>query len=1128
MRLPDFLAKWAHSEAQERANKDSFLSDLCDVLGVPRPDPAGPDPERNRYVFERAVALSHEDGVETLGRMDLYKEDCFILEAKQGAEAGSKAAVAKRGTPRWEVAMQDAYGQALKYAHHLDRPPPFVVTCDIGYCFDLYAAFGAERAYRPFPNARRNRIFLADIGKHLDLFRALWTDPQSVDPSRKAIKVTRDVAAHLAELARALEKAGNKPDAVATFLMRCIFTMFAEDIGLLPRRVFVEYLERTWIPHPERFPKGVQFLWRNMDTGGGTPEGDLILHFNGGLFHDPTALPLSAEQLGLLLEAARCDWSEVEPSIFGTLVERALDPEERHRLGAHYTPRAYVERLVRATVEEPLRAEWDAIRAAVRVQVEQGKTGGARKSVAVFYRKLCETRVLDPACGTGNFLYVTLDLFKRLETEVLSLHGQLGETGQEDIERGAIGVTPARFHGIEVNPRAKEIAELVLWIGYLQWHFRTHGSAAPREPVLGDYHTVECRDALLAWDRVEPAADDRGKPLLRWDGKSTKPHPVTGKEVPDEAKRVLVERYVNPRKAEWPAADYIVGNPPFVGNKRMRQALGDGYVEALRSAYTDVPDTSDFVMFWWDIAARLTRAGKVQRFGFITTNSITQVFDRKVVAAHLDGAPPLSLVFAIPDHPWVKNADGAAVRIAMTVGEPGPSIGRLATVAGERSGADAVDVTFAVQVGRLNPDLTVGAAVTRAKPLRACSELCWQGMKLVGPRDGPGFLLTEEERLGIPRAEREFVKPFLSNKDFVQRSRAAFVIDLFGLEEGKAREHYPALYQRAVNFIKPHRDHVARKNHRENWWIFGEPRPGMRQALRGLARYIVTPEVAKHRPFAFVEGATVPDGSLYAIASDDAFVLGVLSSRAHVTWALAAGGTLEDRPRYQNGPCFDPFPFPDASAPQRAAIRKLAEDLDAHRKRQQAAHPELTITGMYNVLAKLREGEALSDKEKAIHEAGLVSVLRQIHDDLDAAVFAAYGWPADLGDEEILDRLVALNHERADEEAKGTVRWLRPELQAKGRRAQAEQREMLALPTAKSAEGGRATWPKALPERIAAVRATLHAGRGQTVEAVAAGFTRAPRKDVELALDSLAALGLAVAYEAKPGRLWRLTARRAA
>jgi hypothetical protein len=623
MNLQAFLAKWSHSEAQERANKDSFLSDLCEVLEVPKPDPAGPDPERNRYVFERAVALPHEDGVETLGRIDLYKDGCFLLEAKQGAEAGSKIAAAKRGTPRWELAMQDAYGQAFKYARHLDHPPPFLLTCDIGHCFDLYAAFGAERDYRPFPNARRSRIFLADLGEHLDLLRAIFTDPQSLDPSRQAIKVTREVAAHLADIARALEETGHPPDAVATFLMRCIFTMFAEDIHLLPRRVLVEYLERVWLPHPEKFQLGIQALWRAMDTGAPTPEGDLILRFNGGLFHDPTALPLSAEQLRLLLEAARCDWSEVEPSIFGTLVERALDPEERHRLGAHYTPRAYVERLVRATIEEPLRAEWDSIRAAVRIQVEAGKTNEARKSVGAFYRKLCETRVLDPACGTGNFLYVTLDLFKRLESEVLALFGQLGEGKQEDIGGRAIGVTPERFHGIEVNPRAKEIAELVLWIGYLQWHFRTHGSATPREPVLGDYHTVECRDALLAWDRVEFETDARGKPLMRWDGKSMKPSPVTGRDVPDESKRVPLEKYVNPRQAEWPEADYVVGNPPFVGNRRMRQALGDGYVQALRPLFDGVPDTSDFVMFWWDKAARLLHKGKVRRFGLITTNSVT-------------------------------------------------------------------------------------------------------------------------------------------------------------------------------------------------------------------------------------------------------------------------------------------------------------------------------------------------------------------------------------------------------------------------------------------------------------------------------------------------------------------------
>ena len=292
----------------------------------------------------------------------------------------------------------------------------------------------------------------------------------------------------------------------------------------------------------------------------------------------------------------------------------------------------------------------------------------------------------------------------------------------------------------------------------------------------------------------------------------------------------------------------------------------------------------------------------------------------------------------------------------------------------------------------------------------------------------------------------------------------------------------------------------------------------MRKSLSGLGRYIITPEVSKHRIFEFVPSPTIPDASLYVIGVDDGFLYGCLSSNIHVTWALAAGGRMGvgNDPRYQNGPCFDPFPFPDPSPAQRAPIADLAEQLDAHRKRQQAAHPDLTMTGMYNVLAKLRSGAPLDAKEKKIHEQGLVSILRHIHDDLDAAVADAYGWPHDLDEAGILERLVALNHERAEEERRGHVRWLRPEYQAP--ETSPATATLLPLESdeteaeaegAKSKKARRLAWPKALPDQLAAVRTEL-ASLPQPFAAadVASRFTSASRDDIAAALGCLAALGL--------------------
>jgi len=1126
--LEVFIARWSASAAAERANKDMFLTELCDALGVLRPEPATGDGERDQYVFEKGALLLKDGQRTTTGHVDLYKAGCFVLEAKQGShDGGTRTGTARRGTGAWSNAMQEAFGQALQYARTLDDPPPFVIVCDLGYCFDLYATFDGSLDYRPFPDPRRSRLFFTDLAQHADTLRAIFRDPKQLDPAKHAAKVTREIAGHLAELAKGLEAEGHDPERSARFLMRCLFTMFAEDARLLPERIFTNELERHWIKEPAKFVAGCESLWRAMEAGNDFGYLGKLLRFNGGLFEDPTALPLSKTDLERLLEAARASWVDVEPAIFGTLLERALDPRERHRLGAHYTPRAYVERLVKPTIEDPVRAEWDNVRTQVHQLVAQGKEPDAREAVKDFLKHLCSIRVLDPACGTGNFLYVTLDLFKRLEGEVVKLLSDLGETQQSLTMAGGFTVTPAQFLGIEVKPWAREIANLVLWIGYLQWQLRARGDASHfPEPVLHEYGNIECRDAVLAWDSIEPLLDDAGQPVTRWDGVTTKTSPVTGEEIPDDTARIAVVRYVNPRKAEWPTADYVVGNPPYVGNKRMRLAMGDGYVEALRAAHDRVPETADLVIYWWEHSARLASEGRIRRFGLITTNSITQTFNRKVVQNWLDAKNPVSIVFAVADHPWVDAIDGAAVRVAMTVGADAKHTGELLEIASEAPGEDGgARIGFNRRVGLIHADLTVGAALSVTVPLHANSDLCLQGCKLVGA----GFLLNEAERkyfLQVQPDAARFLPLYVSGRDITGSGLARYVIDFFGLSETEARKRFPPGFQHVLNRVKPERDQNTRDVRRENWWLFGENAPKLRKACRNIRRLIVTSEVAKHRVFVFQPlPGTIADGSLAAIATDDAFALGVLSARAHTTWAIATGGTLEDRPRYQNRPCFLPFPFPNCTDVARSRILDIGESLDAHRKHQQLLHPGLTITGMYNVLVKLRSGDALTPRARAIHDQGLVSVLKQIHDDLDAAVFDAYGWPHDLTDEQILERLVALNAERAEEERNGLVRWLRPEFQ----NPQGEKTGQRALVEAggkkvakgKAAKAQAAAWPKDLPSRIGAVRASIEARRaGLSIDDVASAFKGARRTDVESILESLSRLGLARSYRDGQATLW--------
>ncbi len=1015
--ISSFIARWTASGAAERANYQLFLSELCDALDLPRPDPTVDDETHNAYVFEKTVPLPHG----TAGRIDLYRRGGFVLEAKQGSDRVDappalsqqveqqrrqrRRGTATRGTAAWDTAMERARQQAQNYARNLpadevrDGRPPFLLVVDVGQSIALYSEFSRSGGtYIPFPDPASYRLALADLldDEKRDLLRAVWLDPMSLDPSRRSARVTRDIADRLARLARSLEGAHPAED-VAHFLMRCLFTMFAEDVGLLPNRAFTQLLADSRL-NVASFPPLVEELWRTMAHGGFSVALRLsVPHFDGGLFEDATALPLSVDQLQLLIEAAQADWRDVEPAIFGTLLVRALDPAERHKLGAHFTPRAYVERLVLPTIIEPLRNEWDAVKAAALLLAEQGKAAEALTQVEAFQRRLASVRILDPACGSGNFLYVTLEHLKRLEGEVLEVRRSLGQ-GQMLLEMEGSMVRPEQFHGIEVTPWAAAIAELVLWIGFLQWHRRTRGDVRPPEPILRNLHNIECRDAVLAWDAVEPLLDAAGHPVTRWDGRTTKPHPVTGLEVPDETARVPAWRYVNPRPAEWPEVDFVVGNPPFVGTARMRDALGDGYVEAIRRAYSDVPNSVDYVMFWWDKAAGLARNGKVQRFGLITTNSLRQTFNRRVLEHHLSAEPPLSLLFAIPDHPWVDSADGAAVRIAMTVGATGKERGLLQEVVSEEPGEDETAIiTFRRSEGQIFANLTIGSDVAGAVALDANGGISGRGVQLFGS----GFIVTPEEAasLGLGRIAglERHIRPYLNGRDLTATPRKVMVIDLFGLRAEDVRERYPEVYQWVYERVKPERDQNNRASYRNNWWIHGEPRANLRPALAGLSRFIATVETSKHRFFVFLDASILPDNMLVNIALDDAHFLGVLSSRIHVTWALAAGGRLGvgNDPRYNKSRCFEPFPFPAATGAQQDRIRAIADEVDAHRKRQQAQHPKLTLTDMYNVLEKLRSGEALTAKERQVHEQGLVSVLKQLHDELDLAVFDAYGWPSD-------------------------------------------------------------------------------------------------------------------------------------
>ncbi len=1107
----DFIATWqGNAGGRERSNFPVFIGGLCEVLGVD--PPRGPAEKGKLGVYEyeapirnASVRVAKQSG--QTGFADLYKKGHFLLEAKQSYLKEGQSEPVRSDGSSYDQLMRGAYLQAHNYAANIDSDHPnvpFLIVCDIGRAFEVYFDWaGNGRGFEPFPDTQSYRITLDQLADEniRARLKGIWTNPDAIDPRRVAADVTRAVAVRLALVSESLEgkirrntdltqsQRAEETQAAALFLMRILFCMFAEDVKLLPEKSFQNFLEAS-LENERGFERGLADLWTNMGQANRADRyayavETAVPYFNGGLFRDHRTFPLITGDRNLLLEASKAVWTNVEPAIFGTMLEKALGAE-RDKLGAHYTPRKYVEFLVRKTFIDDLEDEWAAIEELAQSDAASAVIAQAEE----FHDKLAGLKILDPACGTGNFLYVSMELMLNIEARLIRLVRDLGGAASQRID-------PRQFFGLELNTGAAKITELVLWIGWLRKRMADPGSGVP-DPVLATLETIN----LGFLDRFDSVVRHKIETVT-----------VEGS---DRTQFYLGDvDSGNPGVPDWPEADYIVGNPPFIGAKYLRENLGDDYAEALWAANPDVGRSADLVMYWWNHAARIltTPGTRLKRFGLVTTNSITQEFSRRVIAGYLapksspsllgEGDRPqggggaadvvggkqqqeqdataspshpstasrspspsklgedckqgLSIILAVPDHPWhklvrdekvrgvkrqgeasLKQAKKAAVRIAMTVAEAGAGRpGRLFEVAGEAGlDTDNPEVTFfdpAGTLGVINADLSIGADVTKAMPLMAHLGLSSPGVKL----HGDGFIVAPDfarEKLGMgSRAGLEaHIRPYRNGRDLMQHSRGKWVIDLFGLTEVEVMERFPEVYDHLAETVKPERDVNNRESYKRNWWIFGEPRGDLRPALSGLPRYIVTVVTAKHRLFTMLDSRILPDDALIAVALYDAFFLGVLSSRIHVEWSIRTGGWLGvgNDSRYNKSKVFDPFPFPDASPAQRAEIADLAERLDAQRKAALAENPSLTMTEIYNLRTAIQRGEPVDRDRAAKARARAVG---ELHEKLDSAVAAAYGWPespsASLAPAEIVARLVALNAERAAEEANGMIRWLRPEYQ---------------------------------------------------------------------------------------------------
>jgi hypothetical protein len=630
--------------------------------------------------------------------------------------------------------------------------------------------------------------------------------------------------------------------------------------------------------------------------------------------------------------------------------------------------------------------------------------------------------------------------------------------------------------------------------------------------------TIENRDALITWDKKILERDEHGKPLTRWDGETMKLDPVTGEKVPDGDSRVEVERYVKPKITKWPKADFIIGNPPFVSSRETRELLGDGYADALRAAIPDVPGNVDLVMYFWKAAADQVRS-KTRQFGLITTSRIRMEQNREVVFKAL--GQDLNIEFAIPDHPWAGKDAEAGVRVAFTtISKSSRQPKRLflapdhddsknrvsdGTILGEK------DLTVFVREA-ISADLSPSIKVDDVKELKAWNRLSHAGMKpyaesLVLDDARAQSLFSDDETLN------RYAPRYLNGQDVARHPRNVRVLDFNSCaRETDVRAISESAYQYLFTHTKLERSQERNLRLRNEWWRFEAARDELRTGIKSLNRYIATVENSPIRYFVFLSSTMLPDQKLRCLASDDAYLLGVLSTRYHAIFSARMGGRhgVGNTPVY-NTKCVTTFPFPaDVPDPLKARIRTEAEALDALRKTVLADHADLTLTGLYNVLEALKAGRALTDKDRDVHDRGLVTLIRQHHDAIDAAVAEAYGWPADLSDEDILTRLVALNRTRADEEAKGIIRWLRPEFQAPGAIAPQVNATLDLGDAPAAASATIIPWPKTLAEQVSAVAAILSASpTPQHPRDIARAFDGKRAATITPVLDALTAIGQA-------------------
>jgi hypothetical protein len=1007
MTAAEFKRKWSRYQGKETSAYQGHFDDLCRLLGQQTPaeaDPSGSD----FFCYQKRVVKDAElfnleespDAGEPTERgfADVWKKGCFAWEYK-----GKKKN------------LEEAYKQLLRYRESLLNPP-LLVVCD----FDRYIVKtnfnGTVQEVHEFTNDQIDRP------ANIRTLRALFTDPEFLKPVRTTAAVTEALAQKIAEVARLLQKrasveltdassraemniAQKKNLRIARFLNRIVFCMFAEDTRLLPAELFTGIVKAA-IDDLAHFAKTLEELFRVMARGGSFGP-HKIRHFNGHLFDDSTVFELNEDELRILGEAAEADWQFIQPSIMGTLFERALEPEQRSQLGAHYTSEADIKTLVEPVLMQPFRREWATIKSELGAAYVKGKgNANERERLAKFQKQLSAVTVLDPACGSGNFLYVSLQLLLGLEKEVITFGTQLGFTFKPQVD-------VQQLKAIEINPYAFELAQVSVQIGYLQWR-RDNGFDNDRTPVLQVLDGFQNEDALLV-----PHFHNKAKTLKQ---------AQASEHERDDALKFYTER-------AWAKCDVIVSNPPFLGDKLMRGELGDDYVQELRKIYGDrIPGQSDLCCYWFEKARDLIGNSRCKRAGLLATQGIRGGANREVLRRIKETG---DIFFAESDRKWILG--GAMVHVSMV---------------GFDSGKEGERMLDGIPKKDIPPNLSSDLDTTARSRLRANADSGFIGVSMHGPFDmeeSTGLAMINEGANPNLKANSDVLRPILNALEITKRTEKRWLVSFPPDGTFEDAVGYAAPMDFVRTKVLPVRSRNHRKAYRDRWWLAGEARPAMQQALAQLPRFVATPRVSKHRLFVWITPECIPSDATVAFARADDYFFGLIHSRFHEVWALAQGTQLREKEsgfRYTPTTCFETFPLPCRTPKQESGIANCAKALNELRERW-LNPPEWTetrtlefpgsITGPWSryVLEPDKDGigtvryprieprnaefaAKLKDRTLTKLYNERPAWLDLAHQKLDAAVAAAYGWPSDLSEEAILEKLLALNLERAEEEAKSS------------------------------------------------------------------------------------------------------------